>query len=198
MNQLLMTPSRLGLLDVLSGRARMEEVLVPDRESGMVVLPLGDEARSADDILFSPAMEQMLERLRAGFKMVILDAGPVLMVAETRSLAARADAVLFITRWRRTPIAAAQDAVRLLENAGAFIAGAALTQIDPRRAGGRRYGSAADAYPFYREEAMRLFKWGGYPQRTPYPAQRSGSLSPDAAFVGGKNAQDDGSRMADS
>ena len=178
-NDVLAGPSRAGLLDVLLGRMELEDALVADRQTDLMFLPLGDEAQAADDILVSPLMERLLERLRARFKVVILDAGPVLMVAETRSLAARADAVLFVARWRRTPLAAARDAVKLLENAGAYIAGAALTQVDPRQAGIRRYGYLANDYPFDREDSRRSFTPAG-PRKARKPARASAPAAVDA------------------
>ncbi len=159
MNRHLATSPRLGLLNVLTGGVQLDDALICERATGLSLLPLGDGEEIEGDIFFSPAMDQILESLGARFKMVILDAGPVLMVAETTPLAARADAVLFIMRWGRTPVAAAQGALKRLLNAGAYVVGAALTQVDPRLSSGSRHGYGADYYPFHREEEARIFRW---------------------------------------
>ena len=151
-SRLLSTSPNAGLLDVLTGRAELEAALVLDDASGLHVLPLGDEGAAADDALETPAMERLLETLRRRFRVVLLDTAPVLMVAETTVLAGKADAALFLTRWGKTPADVAINAVKRLEGAGAYVAGAVLTQADLRHVPSRAYPYAADYYPFYRPE----------------------------------------------
>jgi len=150
-NRLLAEPPRAGLLDVLSGAAALEDVLIED--AGLSILPLGEAEPELDDLFGTPAMDGVLDALRARFRMTLLDTAPILLVAETRTLAAKADGVLVVARWRRTPGRAAADAVRVLQGVGAVVLGAALTQIDTRRVGARGYGYASGYYPFYRGEA---------------------------------------------
>ena len=57
--------------------------------------------------------------------------------------------MLFLARWGATPAEAAAGAVKRLEDAGAHLAGAALTRVDLRQVGRRSYPYAADYYPFY-------------------------------------------------
>jgi capsular exopolysaccharide synthesis family protein len=149
-SRLLSAPPRAGLMEVLSGAADLEDALISDGESGLFILPLGNEEAMAGDVFESPAMGRLLEGLRRRFRVVLLDTAPVLMVAETTLLAGLADAVLFVARWGKTPTDVAASAVRRLESAGAYISGAALTQADLRRGDARAYPYAADYYPFYR------------------------------------------------
>ena len=152
-SRLLSAPPQAGLLEVLSGRVELEAALVVDAQSGLHVLPLGDDKAPADDILEAPAMGRLLEALRRRFRVVLLDTAPVLMVAETTMLAGKADAVLFLARWGRTPGDAAASAVKRLEAAGAYVAGGILTQADLRHVPSSAYPYAADYYPFYRQDA---------------------------------------------
>jgi capsular exopolysaccharide synthesis family protein len=152
MSRLLSAPPQAGLLEVLSGVADLDDALVLDAPSGLRLLPLGDEGLAGDDVLDSPAMTRLLETLRRRFRAVLLDTAPVLMVAETTLLAGKADAALFLTRWGKTPADVAASAVKRLEGAGVYVAGAALTQVDLRRASIDAYPYAADYYPFYRPQ----------------------------------------------
>jgi capsular exopolysaccharide synthesis family protein len=154
LNRLVVKPPGAGLLEVLDGSVELDDALVQDAVTGLQLLPLG-ESPVVDDVLETAAMDRLLDGLRRRFRVVILDTAPVLMVAETQGLAAKADAVLFLARWRRTPAEAAASAVKLLHAAGAYVAGAVLTQVDPRHAGGGPYGYAADYYPFYRADIGR-------------------------------------------
>ena len=146
----LIAPGGAGLLDVLSGHIDLDQALRGDRVKGLFVLPLGDEAPAEDEIVESAAMDRLLETLRRRFRFVLLDTAPVLLVAETRALAAKADSVVVLARWGKTPATAVIEAVRLLKEAGADIAGVALTIADLRRAGRSAYTYAPDYYPFYR------------------------------------------------
>jgi Mrp family chromosome partitioning ATPase len=147
MSRLLAAPPKIGLLDVLSGKAALEDALIEDEASGLWLLPIGDEG-GGEDIRPLAHMDELLQTLSRRFSVVILDTAPVLLVAETTELASKADAVLFLARWGRTPASAAANAVKRLKNAGAHMAGAALTQVNLRRVGGG-YVDAADYYPFY-------------------------------------------------
>ena len=165
MSRLLSTPPKAGLLEVLSGAVDLEDALISDGASGLMLLPLGDEALADDGIFESAAMTRLLETLRRRFKTVLLDTAPVLMVADTARLAGKVDAVLLLARWGKTPSEAAAAAIKRLEGAGAYVAGAALTQVDLRYAKRDVYPLAADYYPFYRDETTAvgrsLFKLGG-------------------------------------
>jgi Mrp family chromosome partitioning ATPase len=63
---------------------------------------------------------------------VLIDAPPVLAVADPRTLSARVDSTLLAVRWARTPRPSVQRAVTLLREAGAELAGTALVRVDPR------------------------------------------------------------------
>ena len=89
-------------------------------------------------------MKKLIADLRQRFDYVILDTAPVLAVADTRVLAPQADAVIFLTRWRRTSKKAVLAALRALEIDQTFVAGIALTQVNVREQA--RSGESAAHY----------------------------------------------------
>jgi succinoglycan biosynthesis transport protein ExoP len=93
-------------------------------------------------------MDRLLAELRARFDLVLLDTAPLLPVADTRILASKADVLVFLARWRKTPQDAVEAAFRLLDNTGAFLAGVALTQIDMKQQA--KYGLGDGGY-YYAE-----------------------------------------------
>ena len=55
-----------------------------------------------------------------------MDTAPLLPVADTRILASKADVLVFLARWRKTPQDAIESAFRLLDNTGAHLAGVGI------------------------------------------------------------------------
>ena len=121
-----------GLLEVLNGDVTLDQALVPDDMSGASFLPLSDRAYTPRDVFGSKAMSDLLAQLRERFDVVVLDTAPVLLVTETRTLTAIADACILLVRWRKTSKRAVGASLKLLRTANAPLSGAALTQVDLR------------------------------------------------------------------
>ena len=133
-------PGEGGIIEVLTGKVALDDALVKDERSETWVLPALSAPRDAVDLFATPAMSRLLDDLRARFDYVLLDTAPVLAVADTRLLAARADTVLMLVQWRRTPFKAADTAVDLLLESGSNIAGVALTRVNLRQQSRYGYG----------------------------------------------------------
>jgi polysaccharide biosynthesis transport protein len=124
--------AQVGLLEALSGAREPLSVIVDDPAGRVDILPLSEGEPRDDDLLGSPAMGLLLERLREHYDLIILDCPPVLAVADALAAAHIADGVLFLVRWQSTPVKAAQFALEALRSAGARIAGVVLAQVDLR------------------------------------------------------------------
>lgn len=139
-----------GLVEALRGEAALEAVLTRDAASGVQTLTLSNHAPVGEDLFGSAAMDALMIRLRSSFDLILMDAPPVLAVADARTLAARGDAVILLARWRRTPARAVADAARLLHQSGASLLGVALTQVDANAQARQGYGDAGFYYGQYR------------------------------------------------
>ncbi|MBL8544359.1 MAG: AAA family ATPase [Hyphomonadaceae bacterium] len=143
LSALLAPHSQAGLLQVLSGERAWSEALIQDSDSDVHVLPAPGARFTPQDVFASQAMARLIEDLRAAYDVVLLDCAPVLAIAETRTIAERADATLFVVRADKTPAAAVKTAVREVRASGATIAGLTLNYVDPRRPGrGGAYGDS--------------------------------------------------------
>lgn len=140
-----------GLLDVLNGEATLAQALVQDPASGAWVLPQVQREVTTDDVFSSDAMTGLLKTLRDQFDLIVLDTAPLLAIAETRVLASRSDAVVFLTRWRKTPVKAAEAALRLLEQSEAIVAGVVLSQVNVNQQSRYGYGDPGYYYSSYRK-----------------------------------------------
>lgn len=124
--------AQIGLVDVLKGSATIDQALVQDTQTGAYVLSQGAHAGGDYDLIISTAMEKLIAELGRRFDLVVLDTAPVLPLAEARAIAAMADGVMLVTRWRKTPASAAELALDLLGRSGADVRGAAMTMVDLR------------------------------------------------------------------
>lgn len=122
----------VGLLQVLSGEANWRQAIYVDEASGMHLLPLNDSGFTPKDVFGSEAMNKLIGELRGSFDLIVLDCAPVLAVAETRVVVAKADSAVVVARWEKTPIRAVRTAVQQLQGAGANITGIALNYVDTR------------------------------------------------------------------
>ncbi|MDE2238605.1 MAG: formate--tetrahydrofolate ligase [Rhodospirillales bacterium] len=148
-----------GLADHLAGQAALANCVVRDRLTPLDVLPAGTQSRAALNLFLSPALPVLLNALREDYDLVLLDVPPAYALAEGRVLARLADAALLCVRWGHTPRHVVRGAITLLHEAGATIAGAALTRVDAKAHGRSGHADAEFYAPRY----------GGYFSRNANP-----------------------------
>ena len=136
----------VGLSEVLAGSATLDQALVRDEASGAWILPQSRGGAIDYELMASHMMGELVHKLADRFDLVILDTAPVLALAEARTIAGIADGVLFTTRWRHTPVRAAQLAIDLLERNGAKIYGSVLTLVNVKHQSRAGYGDEITYY----------------------------------------------------
>ena len=133
----------LGLLQVLMGEADWRQAIYVDEASGMHLLPLKDSSFTPRDVFGSNGMDKLVGELRGAYDLIVLDCAPILAVAETRIIAAMADANILVARWEKTPARAVRFALQQARESGAKNAGVVLNQVDTRVPG---YGYKMQGY----------------------------------------------------
>jgi succinoglycan biosynthesis transport protein ExoP len=128
----LQTPT-LGVLEVVLGSHSLEQCLVKDPRSDLLVLPCAKRPVSPSDLLSSQSMTHLIATLSKAFDFVVIDSAPVLPVNDTKILSQLADALLFVTRWEKTPREGVSNALRSLADVHAPVAGIALARADMKR-----------------------------------------------------------------
>ncbi len=115
---------RAGLAEVALGNAELSQALC--RLGRLSVLCAGD-VKDPAAVLRSPRLPGVIDELRAGFGLVVLDAPPALAFADAERLASAADGALLVVRAQQTP----REVVRLaLETLGDSAVGIVLNQVD--------------------------------------------------------------------
>lgn len=126
-------PNKVGLSEFLAGQASLEDVVEIDPRSGVHFITSGSRAPNPVDLLGSQEMKKLLTRLSSLYDLVVLDSPPVLAVSDALVLVRNVDKVIFLIRWEKTRRETAMSGLKLLLDAGADIAGIALTQVDVRK-----------------------------------------------------------------
>lgn len=136
-----------GLLEVLSGDAQVDDVIVHDKATGLELLPVAETTFTPRDLFGSSAFETLIETLRSRYDQVIIDTPPVMAVADTRQIASRADGVLMAVRWKKSPVGIVRKALTELRASKANLLGVVLNNVDLKAQA--RYGYDASGY-YYR------------------------------------------------
>ena len=123
----------VGLTSVLVGSAQLEDAIQVHQESGLHFLASGPKPPNPTEILQSRVTHDLLKRLRDDFDMVIVDAPPLLPVADAAVIATATDGAIVVTRHGKTSRDQLRQAVGRLDNVGARVFGVVINMI-PRRA----------------------------------------------------------------
>ena len=135
----------VGLTSVLVGTAELEDAIQVHEASGLNFLASGPKPPNPTEILQSRVTHDLLKRLRDDFDMVIVDAPPLLPVADAAVIATATDGAIVVARHGKTTRDQLREAVTRLENVGARVFGVVINMI-PRRA-------ANSYYYYYYEDA---------------------------------------------
>nr|WP_295740798.1 polysaccharide biosynthesis tyrosine autokinase [uncultured Acidocella sp.] len=143
---------RPGLAELLRGTAQLSDALSRDKLTSLSLLCAGGQRASALELFLSPALPALLAALRERYDIILLDVPPAFALAEARVLCRMADLTLLCIRWGSTPRRLVREALNLLREAGAEVAGAALTRVDP----------TAHARSFHADAEFYAPRYGGY------------------------------------
>ncbi len=124
-----------GLIDVLCDDVPLsdyspEQLGVFTGFPGLSVFPNRVTQNNVSKALYSPRLRTILETLVERYDMVIVDAPPILSVADTRIVASLTDALILVLRSGVTQREAAMEAYQLIQEDGLQLLGTVLTDYD--------------------------------------------------------------------
>jgi len=108
---------RPGLIDVLRDESlNVESLILPTSVPNLSILPAGQQAENATELLASHRMEQTMSYLAASnsARVVLIDSPPLLLTNESRALAHWVGQVVLVVRAELTPHQAVLDAIEHL------------------------------------------------------------------------------------
>lgn len=156
LHTLLGVPSAPGLSEYVIGKATLEEVVRPSGIDKLDLVPCGYLPPNPAELLGSARMREFLNRLRAEYEWVVVDAPPFLAMADAAVLSPVVDGVILVVASERTPKSGLARVVDQLGSVGGRIAGVILNRVDLERNSfyfGKYYGEYYRSY--YSESGAR-------------------------------------------
>lgn len=134
-----------GVSNFLAGSDDVDTILRSTQRQGLWVITAGPHPPNAADLLTGPRLSELISLLQARFDHVIVDASPVIGLADAPLIAAAVEGVIYVVEARAIQAGAARRALQRLETAQANVVGIVLTKFEPRHAHlGYGYGYGFD------------------------------------------------------
>ena len=135
-----------GLLDIVTDRVNLDEVIWSDPSSKLSFLPAGVKSRlvHTSEILASDAMKHFFNRLRESYDYVIVDLSPIVPVVDVRATTHILDAYVFVVEWGKTKIDVAEHALNTAHGVYDNLMGVVLNKVNLK--GLSRYEGHIDYY----------------------------------------------------
>jgi receptor protein-tyrosine kinase len=130
----------VGLTNILAGTADLDEVIQRYGSEELSVIAAGPTPPNPGELLASSHMFALLDKLRAENDFVLVDAPPLLPVADSTGLAVFMDGVLLSVRYGSTRKEQLQQAAATLERVGAKTLGVILNIVPPKAELATAYG----------------------------------------------------------
>lgn len=119
-----------GLVQVIQDQVQLVDAIRTTALKGLDILPAGMLPPGPTDLLASARMSTLLQQLGERYDLIILDAPPLLALADATTITALADGVLLVVRAGKTDRGAMERARQQLANVGAHLLGAVLNDPD--------------------------------------------------------------------
>ena len=141
--QLFGVENREGLSNTLDEeeRADPETLIQATGFHGVSILPSGNIKGSVAKLLHSSCLGSVVEAARSEFDYVLIDAPPLLGLADARLLGKYADGLILVCRAGYTSVDDLEEARRLLMEDGTYILGTILNDYDLQREKSSHYSS---------------------------------------------------------
>ena len=143
-----------GLSNILIDHISVEETIRPTDYENVSLLPCGEQLDGDIEQLGSPAFSKLIDRLRQKYTRILIDAPPVLGIAETCVMQGVVDGVLLVIWANNTPMRNVKTAVDLLHANHANFYGFVLNRLDLQMAMNRFHYYYYSNHYYNRHQAL--------------------------------------------
>ncbi|MDQ0414647.1 MULTISPECIES: CpsD/CapB family tyrosine-protein kinase [Mesobacillus] len=116
----------VGLTEVLSGKIRLEEAIIPTDIGSLAILTSGQMASHPAELIGSDSLYKVLQQALEEYDFILVDSPPILDVTDTKLLAHKSDGVILVISQGKTEIEKAVEAKKALEFAKVNLFGVIL------------------------------------------------------------------------
>ena len=140
----------IGFVEYLFGEGQLSDAIQRDSKTDLDVLALSLNGHAPHDVFGTNAYDELIEELRTMYDLVLIDTGPVLLMAEARIVASKSDKTILLVRWRHSKRPAVKKSIRILKDFQADLLGVTLNMVDfTRRRHNQEPGVNYKAYRKY-------------------------------------------------
>lgn len=151
--------SRLpGLSNYLTNGVAAHEVMLRHSIDRLLVMPRGDAAPNAPELIGSNKFQGFVRELRDHFDYVLIDSPPIMSVADAGILGRLADVALMVIQVGRTPKNVISHAGALFHQAGVKLLGYILTNVEFRSPDDRYYQYYNYSDPYSQAPDLKNFR----------------------------------------
>lgn len=150
LSQELAPSATLGLMDVITERASLDEVVWRDPPTHLTFLPMVTKSRlgHSSEILASAAMRRLIARLREVYDYIIVDFPPTVPLVDVRSTGHLVDSYVYVIEWGKTKIDVVMRGLKSARGIHENLLGVVLSKADLKLLGRYEnyYGSRYSGY----------------------------------------------------
>lgn len=121
-------PNIMGMTNLLVEDISPDEVTQESGVTGLKVITCGPIPPNPSELLGSPRMKELLQRVRMDYHQIIIDCPPVIAVTDAMVAGSLVDGVVMVVKAYDSNVEMVNQAQKLLNNAGAKIIGAVLNK----------------------------------------------------------------------
>jgi succinoglycan biosynthesis transport protein ExoP len=147
-----------GLADLVAGHAQVSQCVFFDERAGIHLLPAGTVPPNPLELLSSKRFEDVVNKLREAFDIVLIDSAPLQLVSDAQVLSQFASSVIYVVKADATPYQVAQNGLKKLRRVNAPILGVVLNQLDLEKA--EKYYGEYSGYKSY--SGYKKYGYRGY------------------------------------
>ena len=129
--------NEFGLTDILTGRGKLEEMVIDVEPGSLAVLPSGTVPPNPSELLGSEAMSHFLATVERQYDHVLFDAPPLLPVTDAVVLASQTAGAIMVARSGKVKRPEFEQAMRLLDGGSVTLLGVVLNDVPSK--GGSNY-----------------------------------------------------------
>ena len=123
----------VGLAHLLSGQCELSDAVYATNISNLFLIPVGELINTPLALISSSEFDDVLNRLRNSFDMIIIDTPPVGAVIDAAEVAHRCDGSILVVESRKTQARMLKTAAERMRQTEALILGCILNKVKTSR-----------------------------------------------------------------
>lgn len=139
-----------GLIDLLAKRVRLQDVVQVDKSGAHVIVAGAFEAQTSE-MLMLRELSTLMSELREQYDLIVVDAAPILSLADAGLVAGQVDRTIVVVRWAATRRSVVGQALNEVIVAGGKLGGVILSQVDVKRHSLYSFGDSGQYHGPYKK-----------------------------------------------